>query len=168
MTEEIKAAYLGEALLLRWGESATQGRTVTLQLDEESQTHPFKGLKAGGNGQRMKLCAVLIDDHEQPQEPDRARRRPPRKAPVQPASPKVAKHFSELPRSQQAGIKCGDEDFDNWLRRLDGGYAGEDATTLLYYHLGITSRKQLDTDPEAAKRWDKFLTDFDYRDRVRA
>jgi hypothetical protein len=169
--DEITPAYAGEAMLLGWGETATRGRTITLQLDEEATTHPFKGFKAGMNGQRMKICAVLIDDHEQPQEPDRARRSGPTKVAEKKADGdevhKERTPFDKLPKSQQAGIKCGDDDFDAWLRRLDGDVASEDTTTLLYYHLGITSRKDLDNDAAAAERWDRMLTSFEMRSHAR-
>lgn len=187
MTQEIKSAYLGEALLIRWGETATAGRTVTFQLDEHvGASHPFKGLKCGPNGQRLKLVAVLIDENEQPVEPDQARRCVPKKA-VQDTS--LASGVDEKPshsdrewsRSQKAFLMCQDPEFQDWVNAECAAKAGrifqiegmvpdadeERANLALKELLGITSKKELDTDPHAAARFDSMRVDFDVRGLVR-
>lgn len=63
--------------------------------------------------------------------------------------------FADLPRSQQAAIKCGDADFQRWLGPEDA-----DADGTLKGALGIVSKRELDTDPEAAKRWDALLNEY--------
>lgn len=176
----IPFAYKGEAMLVRWSETP-KGRTVTLLLDPlVGEQHPFKFLKCGENGQRMQIAAALIGDDEKPAEPPTKRNGLPVAAGCDDRPGNIGPHadqakmedkprtpFDKLPRSQQAGIKCGDDDFDAWLRRLDGDVASEDTTTLLYYHLGITSRKDLDNDAAAAERWDRMLTSFEMRSHAR-
>ena len=178
----IPFAYKGEAMLVRWSETP-KGRTVTLLLDPlVGDQHPFKFLKCGENGQRMQIAAALIGDDEKPAVPPTKRNGPaPSTVELSRSSQsefgphadkaegqdKPRTPFDNLPKSQQAGIKCGDDEFDAWLRRLDGDVASEDTTTLLYYHLGITSRKDLDNDAAAAERWDRMLTSFEMRSHAR-
>jgi len=71
---DIKSAYCGEAQLIRWGDGG-QGHTVTLRLsnDDPKAVNPFKGLPMGDGGQRMQIVCVLIDDHDEPTDPDHAK-----------------------------------------------------------------------------------------------
>lgn len=73
--------------------------------------------------------------------------------PQQPAE-KPRRSFDELPRSQQAGLKCSDERFKHWLA---AGSSGGDVAEKLRDELGVRSRSELDTNAEAAKRWDALL-----------
>ncbi len=42
--------------LMRWSDSSTSGRTVTLKLPDDDNDHPFKGLPVGSkNGQEMEM-----------------------------------------------------------------------------------------------------------------
>lgn len=168
----IKPAYQGEALLLRWNESG-RGRTVTLQLDEHvGEHHPFKGFKAGENGQRMQLVAVLVDDQEQAIEnPDHARRSGPTKIAEKPADEaRVQKENKPTLRSNLAAIMVKEnQEFMAWL--VDRYWTGKekigDYDGLLKRALKITSKKELDTDPVAAERFDQLTASFAYRNTVR-
>lgn len=174
MTDEIPKAYSGEAMLLRWGDSH-KGRTVTFQLDEHvGEQHPFKGMKIGENGQRLKMVCVLIDDHEQPLEPEKAKSCVPKvlaKTGGDAAPTKSRTPFKELPRSQQAAIKCGDSEFQNWIigkfDMIGLGVNGARADETLKRLLNITSKKELDTNPEKAEALDRLMTDFDLRHSLR-
>jgi len=165
---EIIAAYKGEALLIRWGENHN-GRTVTLQLDEHvGEQHPFKSLKCGPNGQRMQIVAVLIGDDEQPIPPPSVKSTP---APQVSTPAKVAtveKH-KNYTRSQIAALKLQDDDFCAFLDNVcDCEETGADNyDTLLKFHLGIKSKRELDTDEASAKRWDALLASYDYRAHVK-
>lgn len=85
--------------------------------------------------------------------------------------------FSSLPRSQQAGIKCGDDDFRRWIEDAytkDWNAVWEEAQPnsvacdkTLKNILAIKSKRELDTDHTAAARWDSLLTDFSVRGIVR-
>lgn len=86
---------------------------------------------------------------------------------IQPESPR--KPFRELPRSQQAAIKCQDPEFQNWIigkfDMLGMGVTPERADAVLKRILQIESKKLLDTTVSGLE-WDKLLTDFDYRGRI--
>lgn len=98
------------------------------------------------------------------------------------AAPKPKKHWDELKPSQQAGMMCEREDFSRWIRehapleRWDGESvhtravpANTDAANEVRWYCGVTSRSDLDTNPEAAKRWRElhsmFTADTQYGDR---
>lgn len=75
-------------------------------------------------------------------------------------------------RSQVAAMKCQDASFKAWLRgRAWPGMVitddDFDADAALKDMLGITSKRELDTNPSRAKAWDALLTDFDMRDIAR-
>ena len=98
------------------------------------------------------------------------------------------RNFRDLPRSQQAALKCQDTEFQNWLQygyedRLckkwfdtkagqiidEGGTpTGAVVTDLVLKDvLGIDSKKQLDTSPVLGAAWDKLLASYDFKDQVR-
>lgn len=57
-----------EVMLLGWSDTSTRGKTVTFQLPEDSEVHPFKefAIKSGKTaGQRFIMVLVEIDDNEQ-------------------------------------------------------------------------------------------------------
>lgn len=79
-------------------------------------------------------------------------------------------------RSQRAAIMCQDPAFQSWIIGRDVGTnsvvstLGDDRTAAdfaIKSVLGITSKRELDTDPEAAARFDAIRTDFELRDLVR-
>ena len=93
---------------------------------------------------------------------------------------KPKKHWDELKPSQQAGMMCERDDFQVWLvgRRFRtpnggaincGGPGLEHAAIAVRYFCGVSSRSDLDTNPEAAKRWRElhgmFQADTQYGDR---
>lgn len=158
MTELIHT-YAGEAMLLRWSETP-KGRTVTLLLDPlVGETHPFKNLKCGENGQRMQLAAVLVGDDENPVPP--------------PNTSTTRTPFKDLPRSAQAAIKCQDIQFRVWfcdlLPKCFGGEPDEISACdrELKKLLGITSKRELDTDEIKGQEWDRLLNTYNVRDLVR-
>ncbi|MBL8642637.1 MAG: hypothetical protein JNK21_01800 [Rhodospirillaceae bacterium] len=86
--------------------------------------------------------------------------------------------FREMPRSQQAALKLSDRDFCKWLvdtnpdlwnkNVRDRGIDVLTPSEILYDailkdKIGIASKKELDTNPDAAGRWDRLLTDYDMR-----
>lgn len=175
MPAEIKPAYMGEAMLLRWGDTHSSGRTITIQLDEHvGDQHPFKGLKCGPNGQRMQVCAVLVDDHDEPQNPNKtAPDSPPPVGPAEAAGEgqDTRRSFDSLPRSQQAAIKCQDKDFQHWIigkwDMLGNGVSAAKADEVLKRLIDVASKREFDTDPAKGEFWDRMLTSFKHRDQVR-
>lgn len=100
---------------------------------------------------------------------------------------KPKKHWDELKPSQQAGMACRDASFREWTQdvmaspehRWDGAeycdsFMSEEGTKdwpacYVRWYCGVTSRSDLDTNPEAAKRWRElhsmFTADTQYGDR---
>lgn len=98
--------------------------------------------------QRVMVAAAAIGDDEQPVEPRR----------------------HERTRSQWAGIRCNDGEFQRWIgTHHKYGISVMDipaddytarARTRLLRALGIQSRKELDTDPNKQAAWDALDTEF--------
>lgn len=125
-----KIAFQGEVMLLQWAESSTRGRTVTLLLGDEGESHPFRDftIRQGKRaGQRFMAVLVQIGDDEQPVE-----------------------HPKTL--SQQAFMLCRDPEFYTWAsaRCFDSVVDEPSARNYICSMLGIGSRSQLDTNPAAA------------------
>lgn len=140
---EIDPAYHGEALLLRWGESSANGRTVTFQIDGEGD-HSFKPFSAGKNGTRFAIVAVPIADNDEPR--------------TKAVDPMV----------RDAGILCGDARFQRFvMERVDATVATEphmpnedEAAGYVREYCGIESRKELATNQEARAKWTELRRDF--------
>lgn len=103
----VKPAYQGEAQLVRWAESAAAGRTVTLRIDEDDVQHAFKGLKCGDQGQRLHVVVMLVDDNEELQDPETAKKRG-HKAPTKPKPAEPLPSGAPAPPTNNAGEKSGD------------------------------------------------------------
>lgn len=58
--------------------------------------------------------------------------------------------------SERAAMLCNDHAFQHWIAGADEG----EATVLLRRQLGIQSRRELDTDPEARARFEALETEF--------
>lgn len=152
MTSIEKATvYADEALLLRWGDSSTNGRTLTLQLQEHGE-HPFRGLPSGKNGQRVMIAVTLIGDDEQPAAPADVKRD------KSPADKAIAK----------AHVLAGDADFHNWVEGTSGFLETEaDVLDEVRRRLGIQSTTEFRTNPEALKRFLDLVWEYEHRQMVR-
>lgn len=167
---EIPYAYQGEALLLRWSESAN-GRTLTLQLDPHvGDQHPFKSLKCGPNGQRMQIVAVLVADDEKPISTEDAAKTSAKKVGSSGQGATAAKskeHAGKKSRTRMAGIKINEQSFQDWIGvhpQVAAENRRDHADTLLKEKLGIHSKKELDVPgAPAAEAFDRLMTDFDTR-----
>lgn len=88
----------------------------------------------------------------------------PEKAKATPvASKKPRRPFHELPLSQQAGIRCQDEGFRNFLSRMKFWQAAteSEAAEYLYSACGVESRAFLDTNEQAGKVWQRINTAYE-------
>jgi hypothetical protein len=75
-----------------------------------------------------------------------------------PAEPEKQKSLA-----QDCGRLCNDRAFQRWLHEvhgLDHSWDSQRAATKVRSLLAITSRTDLDTDAEAAKRWQQLRRDF--------
>lgn len=143
------SAHVIEALLLRWGDSSTTGKTVTFLLPEDAD-HPFRGLPTGKTGgQRVALSVALISDSEE------------QKPHTQPAKEK--RKWADMPLSQQCAIRCGDSDF--WEFLAGRGYepvSASDAAEVVRDICGVVSRKDLDILETEGRRWQRLDADYDF------
>lgn len=134
--------FKGEAMLLGWGDSSSQGMTVRFQLHVEGAepVNPFRGLGTGKHGQRFQVVAVPITDEGEPVASvggadctnDHTAINPPEartpgegegvgSAPKEPAqqykgvpSDRTKRHWDELSLQEQMGIRCNDPRFQAW------------------------------------------------------
>jgi hypothetical protein len=134
-TTERLVDFQGEVMLLNWGDTSTRGRTVTLQLDDLGEAHPFKHTrqKSGKTpGQRYMMVLVAIGDDERPVE----------KTP-----------------SQLAFLLCRDPQFWHFCqeRSFDTIDNEDAARAYILTACGITSRSLLDRDTRARAHWDALI-----------
>lgn len=131
-------AWEGEVMLLGWGHTSTRGKTVTFQLPEESEGHPFapyrmgNSKRAGRAGQRFMCVLVQLDDDERPVE----------KTPA-----------------QICYLLCQDELFRHFLgeRSFVPIETEQDARAHICEACGIKSRGELDRSPRARAHWDALI-----------
>lgn len=73
--------------------------------------------------------------------------------------------FEDMPPSTQAGILCNDKRFQDFAAASRGLPSGSFGATAAAEHVrmtcGVNSRRQLNNNPAAAKRFAAMLTDFD-------
>ena len=148
----MSSASVIEAILLRWGETHSTGRTVTFLLPDDGGEHPFKSLKCGpDNGQRVALSVALIADDETQR---------PAPAP-EPKPAKERKSWSELPLSQQAAIRCGEAEFETFMRERYAAYPGATIAEIVREACGVDSRRDIHPDKASGGYWRAI--DSDYR-----
>ena len=152
-----------EARLIRWGESSTAGRTITLELEPEGDRHPFRDYPSGKtHGQRFMVVFTPKGDDERPlpvppTEPVNLRELPNTDA----ASKK--KRWDELALSQQAAILCNDPEFQKWTGQKLGWHSCTEREAADYVRDGccdMNSRSDLDKNPEYAERFHRMVTEF--------
>lgn len=160
-----------ETLLLRWGESSTAGRTVTLELFPEPGEHPMKGFQAGKNGQRfmMRLVPILDDETLAESEPSRETR----VEHIGAAAAVDTPNRSEIGRQvyaaktpgeklvSDAGRLCKDKTFRDWIGM---GMTEEMAAQWMRERLQVKSRGDLATDAAAQERFLDIKWQYEHRD----
>lgn len=139
---EAKRDRLAEALR---GVLATMPYSIGVVASDTSLENVRQGLKAR---EEARAALAQIGDDEQSVEPEKPKRR-----------------FQDMPRSQQAEIKCNEPNFQRFLGIAPGPNLGSPAakkwaTRRIHTRLGIDSRSELDTNPEAAKAWDKLYAQY--------
>jgi hypothetical protein len=134
MTDKI-VYWQGETQLLSWSETNTRGRTITLQLNEDDESHPFKHAqtKQGKtSGKRFMCVFVQIDDDERPVE----------KTP-----------------SQLAYLYCKDPAFWIWAddRSFDNIDNEDAARAYVLNTCGVKSRGDIDRNSTARATWEAMI-----------
>ena len=161
-----------EVRLLRWGESSTAGRTITLELPPDAgEAHPFKGFPTGHkDGQRFRMRFDVIRDDDTVGGKFADCSKGPKSAPNTNNTPspreatKPKRDWSMLQRSQQAGILINEPAFWRWLfthhrsAKWDQIASSTDADRTLKRTLGIESKRDLNRDdPVLIARFDELV-----------
>lgn len=152
--------FAGEVQLRRWSESNTQGVQVTFALADSSDLEKFRGL----DGRRFMAVLVQIGDDEQPVD-------------VRSSDIKVRK--SDIAREPLGDLCwravqwCKEPEFavfihdvfyTLWPLGLEGTPVTKDGESeepfckfAVQEICGVESRKELDTNPEAARRFNQLI-----------
>lgn len=125
-----------ELLPLRWSITSKGGSTLVLQVSSEDELEQFKGMI----GKRLQGVFVEIADDET----------------ALPAPQESRPDKKNGPLCQWAVMRCKEPEFQTWIcQKYLGLFYGseENAKRAIYNVCGIESRIELDTTPEAAKRF---------------
>lgn len=109
------------------------------------------------------LLAPETDEPAPPSVPGPAKQMPVEPAATAPSMTVGGRPWRDLKFAQQAGIMCSDSDFQAWLgvpSDIDKASMAARAAAFVRQRCGVTSRAELDTDPDAAERWIKISHDF--------
>ena len=142
--------FAGEVRLRRWSESSTQGVQVTFALADSSDLDKFKGL----DGKRFMAALVLIGDDEQPAI----------------ANPLIQKESANSRSAREplgdlcwrAVQWCKEPEFWDFLKQAVCNPGSEisnetDARYVVQAVCCVESRKELDTNPEAARKFNQLI-----------
>lgn len=139
--------FAGEVQLRRWSESNTQGVQVTFALAESADLDKFKGL----DGKRFMAVLVQIGDDEQPVDV--------RNSDIKPGKSRNDREpLGDL--CWRAVQWCKEPEFWDFLNLNFPGaqvVCEQGAKQHLELVCLITSRKELDVDPEAARRFNQLI-----------
>ena len=166
-----------ETRLIRWGESSSAGRTITLELPpDDGASHPFRGFPTGHtHGQRFRMQFDAIDDSEQiaPQNSPAGTQPQTKGSNAAVISPgkdtrqtpagehKDRRPWHTLSPQVQAGILCSDGGFQKYVHELTGWIADEQSAAVwLRNELGILSRRELEARPDLAAKLDAIREEF--------
>lgn len=142
-TADKKPTFAGEVQFAGYSDSSRSGPRVTLRLADRDDLERFIGCE---NKRYMAVLMEIADDET------------PAPAPS-PAAPKVQRERM-APLCEWAVMRCGELEFQRWACQTHPSVWGwsnivnpADAARYVIVTLcGIESRKELDTNPEAAKR----------------
>lgn len=142
-----------EVQLAGWSDSHNSGAKVTFWLNDPAKLEAFRGLterKGKTAGQRLAMVLVEIGDDEQP---------------VEPSKPAEIEKEKPGPLCMLAVAWCKDNKFQDWLfeKLAISGWqmspvtSEETTKNNLCLLLGIQSRREIDTNPEAAMRFQTLI-----------
>lgn len=136
---------------------------LTLEIPQEYAAAALKMLGVADSGESKWFAVTLLKNGPDMNADDE---------PANNARPHAEAKGQDKPRtlSNIAAVMVKEnKDFQNWL--VDIYWTGKeeigDYDGLLKKALGIKSKTELDTDPEAAKRFQAMRTDFEYRHSIR-
>lgn len=139
--------FAGEVHLRRWSESSTQGVQITFALAESADLDKFKGL----DGKRFMAVLVQIGDDEQP-------------VPANPLISKNSVRKPEMPREPLGDLCwravqwCKEPEFWSWMCSMNLMCDSEEgASRFVKSVCGVGTRRDLDTDKEAARKFNQYI-----------
>lgn len=142
--------FAGEVQFRRYSDTSTQGTQIVLALPDRESLQSFIGLE----GKRFMAVLVQIGDDEQPVSSDIGN----------PTSGNMGKsHIQREPLGdlcRRAVMWCKEPEFQEWLSvtHNEGIALTEDVARWFILELcGIQSRKELDTNPEAARKFNQII-----------
>ena len=135
--------YAGEVQFAGFSDSHTSGPIIKIRLPSSDDLDKFRALtvaKGGQSGHRFMLACVEIGDDEKPVPPPE---------PTKLADPQPKHKVG--PYCMEAIELCRNEWFKRWVGIEYGGVPMTEQHTkqIIYDLCAITSRKELDTNPEA-------------------
>ena len=166
-----------EVRLLRWAESSTAGRTITIELPPDAgEAHPFRGLPTGHqHGQRFFMQFSAIGDDERPEDPKVQLKGMLERSLEHEARPKDLgrslagkqryANSSEMEQARDRSVFLAkDPKFRVWVER---GFLspypirGEaDAARFIRDRCGVDSRAEIATDPDAYREFIEMETAY--------
>ena len=142
---EPKPTFAGEVQFRRYSDTSTQGTQIVLALADRESLQSFIGLE----GKRFMVALVLIGDDEQPVNPVE--------------SHQIKKDREPLGDLCWRAVQwCKEPEFWEFLTKaicVDGGRVFDEsgAKYAVQVMCGIESRKELDTNPEAARNFHQHI-----------
>lgn len=148
---EVAPTFAGEVQFRRYSDTSTQGTQIVLALPDREALQSFIGLE----GKRFMAVLVQIGDDEQPVIPDIGN----------PTSGNKGKsHIQREPLGDlcwRAVQWCKDPEFWEFLTfdPVIKGMVSDEAGAKHYVQIvcGVESRKELDANPEAARKFNQFI-----------
>jgi hypothetical protein len=144
-------AYNGEFMLAGWSDTSGAGYTVSFWCEAPEQgMHAFEGYRRSVD--TFMAALVELDEDDQPVDQEKRERVEAAQKPEGPASPE--RPVQRL--STVAAWMCMAEDFWAWANQQgsDVPVISDDlAAGWMRKRLGVDSRRQLDQDPEVARRF---------------
>lgn len=161
--DEPACAYNDGAMLKGWTDSNT-GQTVSFWLaNVEGVEHPLAGYR---EGDQFMIALVELSDEDEPVDQERRAR-----AEKVDEELKKPKRHGQLP-SQGCALVCNNPDFWSYLNEIlepdKPVQSAASAAAHVRELLGIESRREMDTNPEAEEAWHKIRRAFVEWDSVPA
>ena len=141
---ESKPTFAGEVQFRRYSDTSTQGTQIVLALPDRESLQSFIGLE----GKRFMAVLVQIGDDERP-------------IPPNPAELKPREPLGDL--CWRAVQWCKEPEFHGWINSVTHGgvmwhvKTHEDAREFVCEMCEVASRKELDTNPEAARKFNQLI-----------
>ena len=117
-------------------------------------------------GSTFKMVLIYVDENDQPTSSPEAKEQEPE--PVSNPPARVRRPFDELPGATQAGMRCNETDFQQFLKETQYQrwklYSYDDdaerATQIVRTLCGVTTRADIKAGTPPFVRWRAILTDF--------